>query len=164
MRSSPNKDDLGTIKLETKIKSSPEICFDLSRSVDLHVTSAKESNERAIAGVTTGLLNLDDLVTWEAKHFGLTQQLKVKISKFDQPHYFQDRQVEGIFKDFVHDHYFVKTGNYTTMKDEFNFECPYGVIGYLADPFIYWHLKRFLKQRNEIIKSVAESDNWSKYI
>lgn len=154
---------MGTIILETKIKSSPEICFDLSRSVDLHIASAKKSKERAIAGVTSGLMNLGDIVTWEAKHFGFTQNLKVKISQFERPHHFQDRQVKGIFKDFTHDHFFIQEEGFTIMKDVFNFECPYGILGSLVDPVIHRHLKGFLMERNQLIKSVAESDSWSKY-
>jgi len=155
---------MGKIKLETKIKSSTETCFDLSRSVDLHIASAQETNERAIDGVTSGLMALDDIVTWEATHFGIKQKLKVKISKFDRPTYFQDTQIDGIFKSFTHDHFFHEENGYTLMSDVFDFHCPYGIIGWFVDPLIYTYIKKFLTQRNALIKSVAEGGDWAKFI
>jgi len=59
---------LPVIKLETFIKAKAEIVFDLSRSIDLHVDSTTQSNERAIDGVRSGLICLGETVTWEAKH------------------------------------------------------------------------------------------------
>jgi hypothetical protein len=44
-----------TIIIETIIKTDKQIVFDLSRSIDLHKISTKETNEEAIAGVTSGL-------------------------------------------------------------------------------------------------------------
>jgi len=60
-----------TIKLETKIKSGINICFDLSRSIDLHQISTVKTNEKAIDGRTKGLIDLNEFVTWRATHFGI---------------------------------------------------------------------------------------------
>jgi len=38
------------IYLETQIKSTVEVCFDLSRNIDFHQISTAETNEKAIAG------------------------------------------------------------------------------------------------------------------
>lgn len=81
-----------TIYLETKIKSSIEICFDLSRSMDLHQISTAKTNEKAIAGKTSGLINPGEYVTWRAKHFGITQNLTSKITAFNKPFHFKDEQ------------------------------------------------------------------------
>ena len=51
------------IKLETKIRASKEIVFDLSRSIDLHKLSTSQTNEEAIAGKTEGLIGLNEWVT-----------------------------------------------------------------------------------------------------
>jgi hypothetical protein len=94
------------IHLETKIKSEIGICFDLSRSIDLHKISTSKTNERAIDGITSGLINIDESVTWEAKHFGITQNLTSKITQFKRPFYFRDEQIKGAFKYISHDHLF----------------------------------------------------------
>ena len=78
------------IELETEIKSTLEICFDLSRSIDLHRLSTAKTSEQAIAGTTKGLLNLNEWVTWQATHFGIRQKLTSKITSFDRPNFFED--------------------------------------------------------------------------
>lgn len=59
------------IELTTEINAPIEICFDLSRSIDLHQLSTAKTNEKAIKGVTAGLIGPDESVTWEAVHFAL---------------------------------------------------------------------------------------------
>ena len=68
-----------TILLTTEIKASIERCFDLSRDIEAHKLSAKETNERVVSGRTSGLCELGDIITWEAKHFGIKQNLTVSM-------------------------------------------------------------------------------------
>ena len=75
------------IELRTEIKADKEIVFDLSRSIDLHKISTEHTNETAIAGKASGLIGLDENVTWRAKHFGIYQRLTSKITEFDRPNY-----------------------------------------------------------------------------
>lgn len=49
------------IILHTQINAPIERCFDLSRSIDLHKISTAHTKEEAINGVTSGLINLDEL-------------------------------------------------------------------------------------------------------
>ena len=155
---------MSKIEIETLIKAPIERCFDLSLCVDLHLTSAALTNEKAIAGVTKGLMAFGDEVTWEARHFLVTQKLSVKITKFNKPNYFRDSQIKGIFSRFDHDHYFEDDQGQTRMRDIFDFECPMGILGKLAEPIVHWHLLNFLKSRNKIIKSVAESHEWRAFL
>jgi ligand-binding SRPBCC domain-containing protein len=153
------------IKLTTFIESSIEIVFDLSRSIDLHKISTQKTDEEAIAGITTGLIGLNESVTWRAKHFGIYQKLTSKITTFDRPYSFTDEMVKGIFKSFKHQHIFKKTGNNIEMTiemiDIFEYESPFGIFGKLADTiFLERYMTNFLKERNQIIKEFAESDKW----
>ena len=52
-----------TIYLTIEINAPIERCFDLSRSIDLHTLSTSHTNEKAIAGVTSGLIGLNEEVT-----------------------------------------------------------------------------------------------------
>jgi len=40
------------------------VVFDLIRNIDFHKISTKKSNEEAIAGKTSGLIALNETVTW----------------------------------------------------------------------------------------------------
>lgn len=145
------------IKLTTYINSNIERCFDLSRDVDFHKLSVKETKEEAIDGRKTGLCELGDKITWEAIHFGIKQKLSVEISKFDKPNFFEDRMTKGIFKSMRHEHHFEESKNGILMTDLFFYEVPFGIIGQLVDKLILKkYMTRFLLQRNKILKEIAE--------
>ena len=149
-----------TITLTTHIKAPISQVFDLSRSVDLHKLSTKHSNEEAIAGVTSGLMKINDMVTWRAKHLGVYQILTTKITQYDDPHSFTDEMVSGIFNSFKHEHLFVSEGEMTIMTDVFIYHSPLGILGKMADTiFLKRYLTNFLLHRNKVIKEVAESEN-----
>jgi hypothetical protein len=86
------------IELVQNIAAPIERCFDLSRSIDLHMASTDWTGERAIAGVTSGLIGLDQEVTWQGRHFGLGIQHTSRITAFDRLWHFQDCMVRGAFK------------------------------------------------------------------
>ncbi len=155
---------MGKILIETFIRAPLERCFDLSRSVDLHVFSASGTGEKAVGGITKGLMGANDVVTWEARHFGMIQKLSTKITIYDRPRYFRDSQIQGIFRRFDHDHFFAVKNEGTLVKELFDFDCPLGILGWAADFFVGLHLKNFLKARNEVIKRVAESNDWRSFI
>jgi ligand-binding SRPBCC domain-containing protein len=148
------------IELSTHINAPIERCFDLARSIDLHIESTKQTGEKAIAGRTTGLIELGETVTWRARHFGVWQNLTSKITEFEYPNHFTDVMVEGAFKSFRHEHLFYAMHNQTLMKDIFIFESPYGWLGELANfLFLGWYMQRLLKKRNRVIKAAAESSS-----
>jgi ligand-binding SRPBCC domain-containing protein len=153
------------IELTTSIAAPVERVFDLSRSIDLHTHSASATRERAIAGITTGLIGLGEQVTWRAKHLGLWQTLTVRITAFERPHHFVDTMQQGTFRRMEHHHFFEPSATGTTMRDTFAFESPYGILGHAANRlFLTRYMRAFLVERNRVIKATAESDDWKRYI
>jgi ligand-binding SRPBCC domain-containing protein len=153
------------ITLDTKINAPAERCFYLSLSVDLHKASTAGTNEEAIAGVTSGLMKKNDRVTWRAKHFGIVQHLTTVIPEYDPPHFFISRMVKGTFKKIEHKHIFNEEAGVTTMRDEFLFEAPMGILGQLASALVLTrYMRTLLEKRNDLIKRVAESEEWKKYL
>ena len=153
------------IELQTEIKAKKEIVFDLSRSIDLHKISTKHTNETAIAGKTSGLIELNESVTWRAKHFGIYQKLTSKITEYDRPNYFADEMVRGTFSEFKHEHHFVEFNNGTLMTDVFEYKSPLGILGKIADYlFLEKYMTELLIERNRIVKSYAESDKWKQIL
>lgn len=149
------------IELATEIKAEKKIVFDLSRSIDLHKISTQHTNEEAVAGKTTGLIELHESVTWKAKHFGVYQLLTSKITEFESPHYFIDEMENGAFKWFIHKHIFVDTKNGTLMTDIFEYESPLGFVGICADKlFLKKYMINLLEKRNKTIKEFAETEKW----
>jgi ligand-binding SRPBCC domain-containing protein len=149
------------IELDTHICAPPERCFDLARSVDLHKISTAQTGEEAIAGVTSGLVGLNDEITWRARHFGIRQKLRVRIDSFERPRHFSDTMVWGAFKRFSHDHFFTPQDTGCLMHDRFDYESPLGFLGTIADRlFLEAYMRSFLVSRNRVLKRVAESEEW----
>ncbi len=149
------------IHLTTFIAAPIERVFNLSRSITLHKISATDTKEEAIAGVTSGLINLNETVTWRAWHFFKTRQHTSKISAMEIPVHFVDEMVTGDFKSFYHEHYFKPVDNGTIMIDILTFETPYGFIGrWFNKLYLKSYLEKFLIKRNYVIKEYAQTEKW----
>ena len=144
--------------LTTHIKAPIEVCFDLARSIDLHLDTMKHTDERAIAGITSGLIGLNETVTWKARHFGIVMTLTSKITECSSPEIFADEMVAGPFKMMRHRHVFEQKQGYTLMTDEFVYESPLGILGKAADAlFLRNYMQNLIEHRNRVIKQKAES-------
>lgn len=149
------------IHLTSFIAAPVERVFDLSRSINLHQLSTAATNEKAIDGVMSGLINKNETVTWQARHFFKTRQFTSKITEMQSPAMFTDEMIKGDFVSFQHEHHFKPTANGTIMIDLLNFETPYGVIGKIANRlFLRSHLEKLLIKRNAVIKEYAETQKW----
>jgi ligand-binding SRPBCC domain-containing protein len=109
------------IDITTQVQAPIQRVFDLSRSVDLHTASTAHTGERAVAGVTSGLMVLGHEVTWRARHLGFWQNLTSRITAFEPPTHFRDSLVRGAFRRFDHDHFFSQQGDITLMRDVFDY-------------------------------------------
>ena len=154
------------IELLTTIHAPVGRVFDLARSIDLHRDSLAATGEKAVGGVTSGLIGPGETVTWRARHFGVWQHLTSRITSFEPPHRFGDCMVRGAFKRFDHEHHFTaQSGGTTLMRDVFDFDAPLGPLGRLANRlFLTRYMRRFLLVRNATLKAAAESDRWRRYL
>jgi hypothetical protein len=158
------------IRLEevTIIEAPIERCFDLSRSVEVHLVGNIHSGEQALAlgGVTTGLVEFHQQVTWRARHFGIWQNLTSQLTALQRPTYFQVTMVEGIFRSMQADHLFrTLPSGATEMKDLFFVTAPLPILGPLSEVlFLRRYMLALLRERNAVIKRIAESGDWSQYL
>lgn len=149
-----------TINLTTKIKAPIQTVFDVSRNIDIHQQSASKTNEVAIAGVTSCLINLNETVTWRGKHFGLYLTHKSRITAITLHDYFVDEMEEGCFKSFKHQHFFDEKNGVTIMIDKLQYETPFGSLGKIFDfLFLKKHLIHFISSRNKVLKTISENQN-----
>jgi ligand-binding SRPBCC domain-containing protein len=133
--------------------------FDLSLSIDVHLGSFVHSGERAVDGVTAGLIGLGEFVTWRARHFGITWTMTSTITEWDRPRRFVDEQCKGPFKSFRHEHLFepvepVEHG--TRLIDHVEFEAPLGVLGRAVERLVLArYLRRLIDVRNTFLVTEA---------
>jgi ligand-binding SRPBCC domain-containing protein len=150
-----------TIHLTTFVAAPIERVFDLCRSIDLHKKSMAHTQEVPVAGTTTGLINLNESVTWKARHLMKTRILQSQITAMERPFSFTDEMKKGDFKSLKHDHHFKAIENGTLMIDIMHFESPWGGLGKLINTvYLTSYLQKLLEQRNQVIKEYAESSKW----
>ncbi|MDN7240972.1 SRPBCC family protein [Planococcus sp. N028] len=142
---------------EIFIQAPITVCFDLARNVDIHTKTTAKTKERAVAGVTTGLMGKGDSVTWEATHLGVKQKLTAKIIEMEKPFQFIDVMVKGAFHSFTHTHEFIEKENGTIMIDRFVYRSPLGLLGKIADKlFLEKYMRQFIVNRAIELKKIAE--------
>jgi len=152
---------MANIHLTTFIAAPAQRIFDLSRSVNLHKISSANTGERAIAGVTSGLINEGETVTWQAKHLFKERKFTSKITAMDKPLSFTGEMTQGDFKTFRHEHYFKQIDNGTLMIDVIKFESPFGGLGQFFNAiYLRRYIEALFKRRNTVIKEYAESLKW----
>jgi ligand-binding SRPBCC domain-containing protein len=116
------------------------------------------SGERAIRGVTSGLLRLGDTVTWRARHFGVPFAMTSRISGYEAPYRFVDEQIAGPFRRWWHEHRFEPVPEGTLMTDVAEFESPAGPFGRMVNAAVLTkYMRRLLQQRNEWLASMLSS-------
>ena len=143
--------------LVTDVHAPVERCFALSCDIDLHRRSMGASKERAIAGVTSGLIGPGQEVTFRARHFGVWWRLTSRIVDYDRPWRFVDQMRRGPFAAWRHEHRFERRPDGTRMVDVAEYRLPLGPLGGLVDRLLMRrHLRRLLEARQHHVKLAAE--------
>lgn len=142
---------------ETPIEAPVKLVFDLSLAIDAHVASMSASKERAIAGVTSGRIGLDETVTWRATHLRIPFTMTSRVTELESPHRFVDEQVRGPFRSFRHEHIFEARDGVTRMIDRIQFDAPLGPIGRLVEGLVLRsYMQKLIVLRSEYLKAEAE--------
>ncbi|WJM17350.1 SRPBCC family protein [Microbacterium arborescens] len=144
-----------SFEIVTRAAVSAEALFDASRDIGAHVASMRGTGERAIDGVTSGLIGLDETVTWRAWHFGIPFRMTSRVTALDRPLRFVDEQVSGPFRVFRHEHLYVERDGMTIMTDRVTLASP--VLGRIAERLVLVpYLRRLLTRRAEhLVTSVS---------
>ncbi len=147
-----------TMEATTVIDAPIELCFSLSLSIDLELLAAEEFHLRAVGGVTSGKIGPKQRVTWETRQFGWKVRHTSEITGFDEPTYFEDSMVAGLFRSFRHKHYFeALSSSRTLMRDRMSFAFPYLLGGVIVERLLVKRrLGILLRRRNAIIQQQAE--------
>ena len=129
------------------------------RDIRIHTETTAQTRERAVSGVTDGMIGLGQTVTFEGTHFGIRQKMEVKVIEFDRPHLFVDEMIAGRFVSFRHVHEFKTIEKTTLMRDTLVWRSPYGFLGKIVDRLLIdRHLRTLVSRRNARLKELAESE------
>ncbi|MFG3681204.1 SRPBCC family protein [Micromonospora chalcea] len=143
---------MARIELTTDVLAVAGDVFDACLDIGMHTESMGASAERAVGGVTAGRLKAGDVVTWEARHFGLPWRMTIRITDYRRPQAFVDEQIRGPFGRWHHEHSFTPdpaNPSATVMRDVIDFAAPMGPFGGLVASLILRpYLRRLIARRN----------------
>jgi ligand-binding SRPBCC domain-containing protein len=144
-------------EVSTSIAAPPDVAFDLALDIDAHVGSQVAAGERAIGGVTSGRIGLNESVTWRATHFRIPFTMTSRVTELARPHRFVDEQTKGPFRRFHHEHVFEPVDDGCTMIDRISFDAPVGPIGRLVERLVLGaYLERLIVERGQYLRDMAE--------
>lgn len=149
---------MSIIETSIMVNAPIELCFNCARDIGVHTQTVwRHTGERAVAGVTEGLIGEGEEVTFEARHLGVRQRLTSRITAFEYPIYFVDEMQRGAFRSLRHEHRFEQVATGTRMVDRLVFESPLGWVGRLFNRLVLErYMRRFIDDRNAALKQYIE--------
>jgi ligand-binding SRPBCC domain-containing protein len=151
-----------TISDSIHINAPLDRCFQLSTNIAL---LGRTIGMWPIDGMADGMLKDGDKLVWVGWKFGLPQIHESLISKYERPVFFQDTMGRGRFKRFQYDHSLAEIDGHTLLSDKMRFALPFGSLGKLvARKVMVPYLCRLLRERMLLLKQVAETEEWRRYL
>ena len=131
----------------------------VERELGMHPVAGKGSSRNA------GLVVGGDSIRWEGWQLGFWNYHVSVISAYEPYEFFQDTMTDGRFRFFQHDHYFIEIGGQVLLKDTVRFSLPFGWPGRLVGKKILVpHITGLLRRRFDLLKRIAESQEWREYL
>lgn len=140
-----------------------ERCFSLSTHLAVvEMTLAM----RPVSGRLEGVVADGDTVRWRGWKWGLPHVHESLIEAFDPPRFFRDRMIAGRFAAFEHDHRFtVQKDGTVLLRDEVRFSMRWGAAGLaFGRAIVVPHVRKLLAERFELIKRLAEGQEWTRFV
>ena len=151
-----------TISDSIHINAPIERCFLLSTNIEL---VAKTLGMKPIEGKTRGMIAPGDKLLWAGWKFGFPQMHETLITRYERPAFFQDTMGRDRFKRFQHDHHLFYIDGRTVLNDKIRFTLPLSWVGRLvARTILVPYISRVLRRRMKLLKKIAESQEWQKYL
>jgi ligand-binding SRPBCC domain-containing protein len=151
-----------TVSETTHVNAPLDRCFLLGTSIKLVSRTLKM---HALERDENELIQPNDRLIWHGWKFGLPQMHETRVTAYDRPHYFQDSMGRGRFKRYQHEHTFTEIDGHTLLHDKIRFSLPLGWVGdMVAKTLIVPYIAGMLHRHLQLLKRVAETEEWRKYL
>lgn len=92
------------------------------------------------------------LIDYRLRLNGFPFRWRTRISLWNPPHAFEDTQLKGPYRDWIHRHTFsALPDNQTRMLDEVRYRLPLYPFGQIAFPLVRLQVRTIFRYRNEVI-------------
>ena len=145
---------------ESSIRATPERVFAFHELPDAIVRLTPPWENAKIIQAAPNL-QVGSRAIIEVKLFGIISQKWVaEHTRYNPPRMFEDTQISGPFKSWRHQHIILPHAENAILRDEIEFEPPFGFLGKLAAPFaVLPKLEKMFQYRHEVTKNWCETEN-----
>ena len=144
---------------QSVIRASPERVFGFHEQPDAlkRLTPPWEPTRVVQAAANLGV---GSTALIETRLFGLLPvRWLARHTVYDPPRMFEDVQVEGPFKSWRHRHFVEPHPSGALLRDEVEYEPPFGLLGRLAAPVVIEpRLRRLFDYRHEVTRAWCEGE------
>ncbi|HRK62447.1 MAG TPA: SRPBCC family protein [Candidatus Omnitrophota bacterium] len=97
------------------------------------------------------------VIDYTIRLYGVPMKWQTTITDYDPPHSFTDTQVRGPYKTWIHTHHFISKDGGTLMKDEVQYEVPFGFLGdFIRSLFVRREVEKIFDYRKQVIAGLFE--------
>jgi ligand-binding SRPBCC domain-containing protein len=142
---------------ESIIRASPERVFEFHEQPDvLSLLIPPWESARVIQPARISEVGGQAIV--ETKVVGpITMRWIAEHTLYDPPHMFEDVQVKGPFRSWRHRHVVEPHASGAILRDEIDYEPPFGFLGRALAPVLVWRrLERLFNYRHEVTRQWCE--------
>lgn len=151
-----------TVSDSIHINAPVDRCFLLSTHVGL---AAEVLEMRPVSGTVAGTLGPGDRVVWGSWRYGLPHLREGHVTRYERPAFLQETMERRLFTRYRHDHQFIEIDGQTLVIDRVRFSAPLGWLGRkLAKRLVVPPVTRMLRRRMELLRLVAEGEQWRRYL
>jgi ligand-binding SRPBCC domain-containing protein len=91
--------------------------------------------------------------------FGIPLRWQTRIDKIQKQNYFLDLQIKGPYKLWEHKHFFTEYRNGVLMKDEVNYQLPFGFFGRIMHALLVRKkIENIFAYRRQILEKIFISN------
>lgn len=142
---------------ESIIKAAPERVFGFHELPDaINRLTPPWENARIIQAAPS--LKKGERAIIAVRIFGVfSKQWIAEHTKYEPPREFEDVQISGPFKSWRHRHIILPHAEGAILRDEIEFEPPFGFLGKIAAPFaVLPKLEKMFQYRHEVTRKWCE--------
>lgn len=100
------------------------------------------------------------LIDYKLTLHGFPMKWRTEITRWEPPHLFEDTQLSGPYKQWIHQHRFaeIEPGK-TLMEDEVRYRLPLEPLGDIANFFIARQVAGIFEHRNKAVAEILTPQN-----
>jgi len=152
------------IRLTTWIAAPEELCFRLATDAGFHQLLSQESKQNDMLQQAGTPVQIGDRWQWSGRCAGFAYRYATRIEALRPLNFFREGLEQGYFRAFEHDHHFTYHNHGTRMRDEIRFVLQPGLGRALMAQLIRRSLVASIARRGHILKAVAESNDWRRFL